>query len=924
MSENTSGFYQIPLSSLDLPSKYAKLIQKIIKLNNSLTTQFPIETIGDVLEIEANKLSKYPHIGNLSIEIFIDLKRELQKSAIKVERAYKKIQIQNNNDVSFDIVEMITFCQEKPTVVIEDEQPQIALSEAQLETQLNKLTLSPQYEKLIQRISRSTGVVNTVKDILKIDPIKFSNAPAVGKLYVKLLMNFQNELVSEQIEIEPETIEEIEEEFQLQITLSLEQLKTPLNRLILSPQYEKLIKRISSSMGVANTVQDILDIDPIEFSNVPAVGTMYVELLINLQNEFVSQNILEQMKIVNETAESQPQITLSLEQLETPINQLALSTQYQRLISKIATSLGNVNTVRDILNIDHVQFSELPAVGKTYIKQLIEFQKKLPAFLENQTQKSALFTENHSIELSEIDNILIEDVEGYLWTLDERKMDIALSRWGFNQSHESMEEIGKRYGITKAAIGNIEKPINTNLPLNIRIQPKVLWANIREKMTDDLTVLLPNLAQCFASEKLFYDFIERCCQVESGSISKIIFTEISSKIINSFFCFNPSPISQEIIVNELMSNYGYSKASAVNGLKQLAKNDRIEITVDGIYPKKLARPEAVAHVLIFHPAGLPGKDISRILNKKGYSSALFNESVTAGSGFHDSEYVYLCGKGTFRHLIFLDLEQFNIPEIMQNLLDYFEQRKLNALHLHDYYQQNKMQRTEIEYFTLRHIVRVYGEEYGVFFNGQSGSDSISIDKNAKRIIQADVIVNVLNESSVAMTKQEIAEHIRSKSANHATFLLNGLMEEGKVIRVDHLVYTTPEKAFSKIDVDAVMQIIKDIVNVGKVVEADVFREYVNIELNLSYSKYIYAALIRTKLNELGWYRNGTLFGKYPIPYNSLVDMCRQLCKTELSNSENAKALQQNVWLTHSVTLDAIQQWKWQMNQAGNNLVGEME
>ena len=372
-----------------------------------------------------------------------------------------------------------------------------------------------------------------------------------------------------------------------------------------------------------------------------------------------------------------------------------------------------------------------------------------------------------------------------------------------------------------------------------------------------------------------------------------------------------------------MSNYGHSKASAVNGLKQLAKNDRIKITEQGISPKNLGKIEAIAHALTFHPAGLPWKDIARIINNKGYSSTLFDETRLA-NGFNTSEYVYLSGHGTFRNLMFLDLEQFNIPEIMQHLLDYFEQRKLNALHLHDYYQQNKIQRTEIEYFTLRHIVRGYGEEYGIFFNGKSGADSVSLNPDAKRITQADVVVSMLNESKVAMTAQEIAERLRSKSTGHAKFYLNALMEEGKVIRVDHIVYTTPENAFSKIDVDAVMRIIKDIMNVGKITEADVFREYVNLELNLSYSKYIYAALIRTKLNELGWYRNGTLFGKDPIPYNSLVDMCRQLCKTKLSNSENAKALQENVWLTHSVTLDAIQQWKWQMNQAGNNLVGEME
>jgi hypothetical protein len=85
-----------------------------------------------------------------------------------------------------------------------------------------------------------------------------------------------------------------------------------------------------------------------------------------------------------------------------------------------------------------------------------------------------------------------------------------------------------------------------------------------------------------------------------------------------------------------------------------------------------------------------------------------------------------------------------------------------------------------------------------------------------------------------------------------------------------------------------------------------------MELNLSYSKYIYVALVKTQLKELGWYRNSTLFSKNSIPYKNLLDMCKQICRPELSNNENAKDLQQAVWLTDSMTSDTIQQWKWQM------------
>ncbi|MDD5319160.1 MAG: hypothetical protein PHD43_00840 [Methylococcales bacterium] len=819
-----------------------------------------------------------------------------------------------------------------------DENTEIDISEY-YKTPLASLTLPDNYVKLIQGITRVSGLNNsfgekfiaeTVGDIFELKPYQFSQCPGFGGTYVgtliETLIEFKKELPSilndsSTIIKTPQLIKKSlrkrklgTEQLPPQITLSKAQLETQLNTLALSTQYQKLIKRISVVMDNIKTVQDIIDIDVTNFSKLPGVGKLYVDLLITLQNILITTDINQPNSYIEEIeAELPPPFTLSTEQLETPLNQRALSTQYQRLIKRISTAVGNVSTVQDIIKIDPIHFSKLPAVGKLYVNQLIEFKKQLPVFLEIQTQKSALFKENYLIEFNEIDNILIEDVEGYLWSLDEMKMDIALSRWGFNQQHESLEEIGNRYKVTRERIRQLEKPINTNLPLHLTIQPKVLWANIREKMSEDLTVLLPNLAKCFATDKLFYAFIELCCQVESGSIREITMPKINNKILNPIFCTNPSPIAQEIIINELMSNYGYSKASAIHGIKQLEKNNKIEINEEGIYPKKIGKIVAVAHALTFHPAGLPWKDIARIVNKKGYSSTPFDETRTA-SGFHDSEFLYLCGLGTFRNLMFLDLEQFDIPEIMQNVLDYFRKNQLTTLHLHDYYYQSKSDRSEIEYYTLRHIIREYGEEYGLYFDGKSNVDGVSIDPDLKRITQADVILKVLNESKVAMTKQEIAERLRSKSLGHAGFYLNNLIEEGKVVRVDQMVYTTTEKAFGNMETKSIMKVIKDIMSISDIiVEADVFREYVNMELNLSYSKYFYAALVKTQIEELALYRNGNLFSKQPIPYKNLADMSKQLCDPELSSNQNIKVIQKAVWLTVAVATAAIQQWKSQMS-----------
>ena len=334
-----------------------------------------------------------------------------------------------------------------------------------------------------------------------------------------------------------------------------------LSSLILPDHYVKLIKRMNSAFNYSGyagasftveTVGNILQLAPHQVAKYPGVGKKYVDTLIAFKKELPSfLNITKQKAAIIELP---PLITLLPTQLETPIAQLAFPAQYQKLIKRISVVAVHVVTVQDLINLDPTSFAELPTVGKLYVQNLIELKKQLPDLLRAQAKKFESF---NSIELNEIDNILIEDIERYLWTLDERKIDIALSRWGFNNKHETLQEVANRYDIERERIRQIEKPINTQLALHLTIQPKALWANIRANMAEDLTMLLPNLAKCFATDKLFYAFIELCCQVEAGSISKIFLTKIRSEIIDLLFCSTPSPVAQEIIINELMSNYGY-------------------------------------------------------------------------------------------------------------------------------------------------------------------------------------------------------------------------------------------------------------------------------------------------------------------------------------------------------------------------------
>jgi hypothetical protein len=278
------------------------------------------------------------------------------------------------------------------------------------QTPLANLALPDHYNKLIKHIknlntSEEGFNVETVGDILKFEPYHFSNFKGVGNHYVETLIEFKKELpffLNNQKQ-EPNSV------FIEDIFTSSDNsydVETPIDQLALSPKYQKLIKRISAVMDHVKTVQDIIHIDVASFSTLPYVGKSYVDLLITLKNALAPTDINQSNSDVEKIEkELLPKITLSTEQLETPLDQLVLSIQYQRLIKRISTAIGNVITVQDILNIDPVGFSKLTAVGNKYVNQLIELQKSLPSFLEVQAQKSALFKDNYSIEFNDIDNI---------------------------------------------------------------------------------------------------------------------------------------------------------------------------------------------------------------------------------------------------------------------------------------------------------------------------------------------------------------------------------------------------------------------------------------------------------------------------------------------------------------------------------------
>jgi hypothetical protein len=141
------------------------------------------------------------------------------------------------------------------------------------------------------------------------------------------------------------------------------------------------------------------------------------------------------------------------------------------------------------------------------------------------------------------------------------------------------------------------------------------------------------------------------------------------------------------------------------------------------------------------------------------------------------------------------------------------------------------------------------------------------------------------------------------------------MENNKVVRIDKLMYSTPEKAFKDVNLDDIFPLIRKITtSTNKIIEADIFRMTINLELNLSYSKYFYASLIGVNIKELGLYRSNNLISAVPIKLKSIQDICRFTCQTNHNNNENIKKMREIIWITDSVASSTLHQWKQLLKQ----------
>ena len=179
----------------------------------------------------------------------------------------------------------------------------------------------------------------------------------------------------------------------------------PFSKLSLSIKHEKLLKRIcnlnsSRTRQIPETIGGLLDLEPYNFSKIPAIGKSYVDSLITLKKELLNENT-DNLKenedsklLINIDDISSKFCTIPSSLSELHLNYQYLKKHDVKLIEKLEKLYGSLG-IEDILNCNVLELKgekglAFGAKHSTALKQLQDLIREEIIFMIENANKLSI------------------------------------------------------------------------------------------------------------------------------------------------------------------------------------------------------------------------------------------------------------------------------------------------------------------------------------------------------------------------------------------------------------------------------------------------------------------------------------------------------------------------------------------------------
>ena len=387
-------------------------------------------------------------------------------------------------------------------------------------------------------------------------------------------------------------------------------------------------------------------------------------------------------------------------------------------------------------------------------------------------------------------------------------------------------------------------------------------------------------------------FIENYCGVKSN-----FFKTPERELVNfdkdkllKVFEVTSSGVARENFEEIIKDNFGYNNFVCQSAITFMEKTNLIKIINNNIYPLDLTRSAEVANILLDYPNGLHWKKIIKIGNSS-YTKNKWSEDRLMSDHSLDmvvNRNIYLSDRGTHKSLkFFIEINRYE--EILDKFI--FELKKLNKVteFMEKVYQLviQDEQFKELNFYDARAVIKIYGQEKGIFHTGRSGTNTIGLIKNISPINLKQKIKNIIYEKGEEIHYQEILSTLTKTNEDvPINQALDKLVDDLTIFRIDMGTYLKYEDAINLCNIVEIKDYLEELLSNYEFITSGFIREKINDDLGYALSTYYYASLVKIIAKDNGWFCSSNYLSKKQKRTMTTDEYIRSNYEGNLSINEN--------------------------------------
>ena len=517
----------------------------------------------------------------------------------------------------------------------------------------------------------------------------------------------------------------------------------------------------------------------------------------------------------------------------------------------------------------------------------------------------------------ELEKLILEDINYVLSLLSEKMNLVFKGRFGYMQNFETLEGLGKKLNVTRERVRQYESDINKTLIKIGKIDRYSLVEFFNKYKSISFNKLFPQLDINFTNisrnnsggditRDRLVTFMESYCGVKKNYFTtpERELRHFDSERLKEIFLFTPAGVSTQDFIEIIKDNYGYDDFTSKSALEFMNKKVFIKIVDEKVYPIKINKNEEVAHILLNYPDGLHWKEICKIGNKSYTKNKWVLERIVADSSLSmtGNPHIYLIDKGKHRLIKYLLLEVEDKDQIISLTIDLLNDLNLDQSDLEKIFKKiieiEKYQ--NLNFYNFRAIIKIFGEEKGLYHSGKSSQNTISFNKDIKSISLKDKIREIIENSNDEISLKEINKKLqKSNEQLPLSTHLDILEDENVIFKINPGIYLNFKDAIRLCDRKEIEEYLDEVLDRYEFITSVFIREKINENLGYGLSTSYYSSLVKVLAKENNWFCGFNYLSKKQERKMPTEEYIKINYDNNLSYNENYDLISKNIGISRT-------------------------